>query len=73
MAFQSNPIFIQACDEKIYGNKIWINVNLIVQFRKSVSYSSQEGQWYEVLLIDGKKCYTLYNLALLNTYNLPDF
>ena len=73
MATQPNPVFIQACDEKIYGNKIWINVNLIVCFNKSASYSSQEGQWYEVLLTNGKKCYTLYNLSLLSTYSLPDF
>lgn len=70
---QGTPVFIQACEGKVYGNKIWINLNTIASFGKDNKYSSDEGQWYKIVLISGAICYTLYNLSALSTYTLPTY
>ena len=73
MASQGTPIFIQACENKVYGNKIWINLNTIVSFARDKQYSIDEGQWYKVIMTDGSINFTTYNLQALNIYNLPAF
>lgn len=73
MASQPTPIFIQACENKVYGDKIWVNANHIVNFCKDKQYSNAEGLWYKLILSNGKICYTLYNLQLFNVYTLPDY
>ncbi len=73
MSTQPTPIFIQACEGKIYGPKIWINPNTIISFGKDKQYSIDEGQWYKVILINGNICYTLYNLTNLSIYQLPNY
>ena len=73
MATQPNPIFIQACEGKIYGPKIWINPNSIASFGKDKQFSIAEGQWYKVILFNGTVCYTLYNLISLSIYTLPAY
>lgn len=70
---QGTPVFIQACEAEIYGNKLWINLNTIVSFRSDIKYNDNEGQWYKVVLINGAVVYTTYNLLSLNTYSLPAF
>ena len=64
--------FIQACENKIYGNKIWINLDAIVSFNKDTMYLANEGQWYKIILNNGSICFTLYNLQVLSIYTLPD-
>lgn len=70
---QGTPIFIQACEGKVYGNKIWINLNSIVSFGKDNKFSNEEGQWYKIVLTSGAVCYTLYNLPNLSSYTLPAY
>lgn len=65
--------FIQACENKIYGDKIWINLDAIVCFSKDKMYLANEGQWYKIVLNNDSICFTLYNLQVLNIYALPDF
>jgi len=65
--------FIQACDQKIYGDKIWINLNSISSFSKDAKFDITEGQWYKVVLVDGRICYTTYNLPALSIFTLPTF
>lgn len=65
--------FIQVCDQKVYGNKIWINLNTIASFSKDVKLDTTEGQWYKVILINNQICYTTYNLTTLSIFTLPDF
>jgi hypothetical protein len=69
---QGTPVFIQACEAKVYGNKIWINLNAIVSFGKDVKFND-EGQWYKIVLVSGALVYTTYNLASLSTYSLPAY
>lgn len=65
--------FIQVCEEKIYGNKIWINLDSITSFSRDKMYSINEGQWYKITLNNGSICYTLYNLMTSVVYTLPDY
>ncbi len=70
---QGTPVFIQACEAKVYGNKIWINLNAIVSFGKDIKHNNDEGQWYKIVLVSGAVVYTTYNLASLSNYSLPNF
>ena len=65
--------FIQVCEEKIYGNKIWVNLDAISSFSRDKLYSPDEGQWYRLVLNNGAVCYTLYNLIASVIYTLPDY
>lgn len=65
------PVFIQCCNDKIYGNRVYVNINLIVSFEKHIKLIPNE-QWYLIKIIDGTKLYTLYDFTTQITYNLPD-
>jgi hypothetical protein len=69
---QLYPIFVVACKEKIYGPKIWVNLNNVTSFEKSVKLLPDE-QWYLVKTTDGSSYYTTYDCSILSIFNdLPN-
>jgi len=64
--------FIQCCKEKVYGPKVFININQIVMFEKHIKVIPDE-QWYVAVMSNGERFYTLYDLTALSTYILPNF
>lgn len=66
---QIQPLFIQSCKDKVYGQKIWININNIVSFEKYVKMIPDE-QWYIIKTTNGELYFTTYDFNKLSIPNI---
>ena len=66
------PIFIECCKDKVYGPKVYVNLNHIVLVEKHLKFIPDE-QWYSITTVNGEKLFTLYGFASHVSYTLPNF